>query len=114
LRYPDIGRDSGNAVAGFRMDSERDNARRSSRRRTLKNGKIVLPGSWGTYDCIIKDVSDRGARLRLAESAILPRDFELVFVTEALTYPVQLRWRREREAGVEFSGPARSLSGRGR
>lgn len=92
------------------MVSERGNDRRGVRRRTLKNGKIVLPGSWGTYDCIIKDVSETGARLRLAgESAILPTDFELVFVTEALTYPVHLRWRRNQEAGVEFSGPPRKL-----
>jgi len=81
----------------------------------LKNGKIVLPGSWGAYDCVIKDVSDTGARLRLGgESTILPKDFELVFVTEALTYPVQLRWRRDHEVGVEFSGPPRKLTGRGR
>jgi len=97
------------------MASERGNARRAVRRRTLKNGKIVLPGTWGSYDCIIKDVSDTGARLRLAgESVILPKDFELVFVTEALTYPVHLRWRRDQDAGVEFSGPPRKLTGRGR
>ncbi|MFO0992659.1 MAG: PilZ domain-containing protein [Hyphomicrobiales bacterium] len=97
------------------MDSEQGNARRNVRRRTLKNGKIVLPGSWGTYDCIIKDVSDSGARLRLAgEGAILPTEFDLVFVTEALTYPVHLRWRRDQECGVEFSGPPRKSTGRGR
>lgn len=97
------------------MDSERGNARRGVRRRTLKNGKIVLPGSWGTYDCIIKDVSEIGARLRLGgEGAILPKDFEVVFVTEGLTYPVQLRWRRDQEAGVEFSGPPRKFTGKGR
>ncbi|MBL8893354.1 MAG: PilZ domain-containing protein [Rhizobiales bacterium] len=97
------------------MDLERGNARRNVRRRTLKNGKIVLPGSWGTYDCIIKDVSDSGARLRLAGSgAILPTEFDLVFVTEALTYPVSLRWRRDQDCGVEFSGPPRKATGRGR
>jgi hypothetical protein len=95
------------------MDSERDNARRTLRRRTLKNGKIVLPGSWGIYDCIIKDVSDSGARLRLSgDSVILPTQFELIFVTEGLTYPVHLRWRRDREAGVEFSGPSRKTTQR--
>ena len=97
------------------MDAERGNGRRNVRRRTLKNGKIVLPGSWGTYDCIIKDVSESGARLRLAgESAILPKEFDLVFVTETLTYPVSLRWRRDQECGVEFCGPPRKGSGRGR
>ena len=97
------------------MDLERGNARRNVRRRTLKNGKIVLPGSWGTYDCIIKDVSDSGARLRLAgASAILPTEFDLVFVTEALTYPVNLRWRRDQDCGVEFSGPPRKATERGR
>ncbi|MBL8906240.1 MAG: PilZ domain-containing protein [Rhizobiales bacterium] len=77
----------------------------------MKTGRIVLPGSWGRYDCIIKDVSDTGARLRLAgEGVILPSHFELVFVTEAVVYPVQLRWRRELEAGVEFFGTPRKLT----
>jgi two-component system cell cycle response regulator len=96
------------------MDSERGNARRSVRRRTLKNGKIVLPGSWGEYDCIIKDVSDSGARVRLAgEKAILPNEFDLIFVTEGLVYPVHLRWRRDQDCGVEFSGaPRKTMRGR--
>jgi len=60
------------------MDSDSGKERRKPRRRTLKNGKIVLPGSWGRYDCVIKDVSDKGARITLAgESAILPTEFEL-------------------------------------
>jgi len=97
------------------MDSEREQERRNPRRRTLKNGKVVLPGSWGRYDCVIKDVSDTGARIRVAgESAILPKEFELVFVTEGLAYNVLLKWRRDAECGVEFAGPPRQITPRAR
>ena len=75
----------------------------------------MLPGSWGRYDCVIKDVSEVGARIKLAaESAILPKEFELILLTEAISYPVLLRWRRDAECGVEFTGPAQKVTTRGR
>ena len=73
----------------------------------------MLPGAWVTFDCVIRDVSDTGARLRLgSESTLLPEKFELVFVAEQLAYPAKLRWRRGTECGVEYLGPPRKMAAR--
>jgi hypothetical protein len=95
------------------MNSETAEGRRSQRRRMLKDGRILLPGSWVTYDCVIRDVSETGARLRLAsETMLMPEKFELVFVADQIAYPVKLRWRRNTECGVEYAGPPRKVSAR--
>ena len=74
---------------------------------------MLLAGSWVTYDCSIRDVSETGARIRLAsESVILPKEFELMFVADDISYPVLMRWQRNAEYGVEFSGPARKITSR--
>ena len=87
--------------------------RKSRRRRVLRDGRILLPGSRVTYDCTIRDLSEKGARLRLqSNSVIVPHQFELVLVAEGLAYPVHLKWRKGTEYGVEFMGGPRLVTAR--
>jgi len=84
--------------------------RSQRRRRVLKDGRVLLPGSRVTYDCAIRDLSETGGKIRLQIDSInLPDDFELVFVSESLAYPVRLKWQRGREAGVSFNSEPRSV-----
>jgi len=80
------------------------------RRRVLKDGRVLLPGSRVTYDCVVRDVSESGARFRLQIDSIkLPAEFELVFVAEGIAHPSVLKWQRRREAGVAFNSSPRPL-----
>jgi hypothetical protein len=84
-----------------------------NRKRVLKDGRVILPGSRVTYDCAIRDVSSTGAKIRLQiDSITLPDEFELVFVADSLAYPTIRRWQRGQEAGVAFNGPPRPVKAR--
>jgi hypothetical protein len=66
-----------------------------------------------TYDCSIRDVTAKGARIRLKSDTIaLPATFELVFVVDGLAFPAKNKWRKGPEYGVEFTGPARKITAR--
>lgn len=88
-------------------------SRKNRRPRVLKDGKIVLPGGWITYGCVIRDLTGQGARLRLASAALqLPAEFALIVIADCLSYPATLRWRRGAEIGVEFSGAPKQVAAR--
>ena len=90
-----------------------DDKRSQQRRRTLKDGRVLLPGSRVTYDCAIRDLSETGARIRLqSDSIMLPEQFELVFVADSLAYPAIRKWRRGNEYGVAITGPPRKVTAR--
>lgn len=88
--------------------------RAERRSRTLKSGAVVLT-DWSTIDCVIRDMSAEGARLRFMTVTRLPATFGVMVVGEALVYPAERRWVRGTDVGVRFVGPpkptARNLRG---
>lgn len=73
----------------------------------------MLAGSRVTYDCAIRDFTEKGVRLRLAsDSVLLPPRFELMFVAEGVAYPVEKRWHTGNEYGVAIVGPSRPVTAR--
>jgi hypothetical protein len=80
--------------------------RAERRRRTLKGGAVVL-SDWSTIDCVIRDISATGARLRFMTVTRLPDTFGVMVVGEALVYPAERRWVRGTDVGVRFIGPPR-------
>jgi len=88
-----------------------EDKRNVARRRVLKDGRIILPGSRVTYDCAIRDTSENGARLRLQSDSInLPPEFELVFVADGLAYSAVRKWRRGNEYGVTLAPQPRKVT----
>jgi hypothetical protein len=75
--------------------------RKGSRSRTLKTGRILLPGG-GVMDCAIRDISETGARIRIGAATPLPKRFQLHCVTDATVADAELRWQRGTEAGLAF------------
>ncbi len=81
-----------------------DHDRSSHRRRTLKTGKVVLSDST-VLDCLIRDMSESGARLEFGGPVELPREFRLFVAAANCVFPAELAWQRGLAAGVRFSGP---------
>lgn len=46
------------------------------RRRTFKGGKLIFNKGLSVLDCIIRDLSDDGARLELTTTATIPDQFD--------------------------------------
>jgi hypothetical protein len=83
----------------------------SLRRRTLKEGKVVL-SDWSVLDCLIRDLSETGARLEFGGPTELPQSFRLLIVSSHILVPVDLAWQRGQAAGVHFTGPGRDAPAR--
>jgi hypothetical protein len=56
-------------------------------------------------NCIVRNLSEKGAKLGVSRDAQLPSRFTLCFVLRKLKLPVRLRWRRGDFAGVSFEPP---------
>lgn len=69
--------------------------------RVLGHAQILAPT--GVVNCVIRDLSDTGAKLGVAEAATIPVEFDLWLVQRKLKLRARLKWRRGNFAGVAFS-----------
>jgi hypothetical protein len=66
---------------------------------------VELGGTLPRRECILSDVSDRGARLTLAAPNDLPEEFELLFSADGNRHRYcRVVWRSDAQVGVEFLG----------
>jgi diguanylate cyclase (GGDEF)-like protein len=83
-------------------ERRRGDRRSVARQRVLKRGQIVMPDLCSAVDCTIRDISPRGARLRVEGLFIAPDQFDLVFVSTGEKRRTARRWQKGNEFGVEF------------
>lgn len=83
-------------------------ARKSPRQRTLNGGRLCI-ATGGTIECVIRDVSAEGCKVRLSQPTPLPATLELLMTKTGMIYPAEVRWNKGGEAGLAFTGPARQM-----
>ena len=76
--------------------------RRSPRLRTIKGGSIIF-GLTATIDCIIRNMSDAGASLEVANPGGIPGEFTLLIRPEIIKRKCHVVWRTGRRIGVRFT-----------
>jgi hypothetical protein len=78
--------------------------RRVQRTQVFKSAKIV----WGqsVRDCVVRDISNLGARLSLISTAYIPDKFALTFDAGHTLRPCRTAWRTGAQIGVEFQEAA--------
>jgi diguanylate cyclase (GGDEF)-like protein len=102
-----------------RLIVNRHTDRRSERRRrVLKRGKILVhgiepgeilvPGIEPVIDCMVRDISNNGARLRVDECYAPPDAFVLLIADSGDRRSAKVRWRVRNEIGVQFFASARA------
>ncbi len=69
--------------------------------RVLRRARLVFRQGHSAIDCVILDLSDGGARIRLSGLLAVPRAFELRLDT-GVTYPASVCYRQPDAAGVRF------------
>lgn len=84
---------------------EMDEKRTSRRDRAFRDGKLVVNAGQSLINCIIRDQTERGAKLQVFAPTALPAYFKLLCVTQGTLYPAQVVWRRGNLVGIEFVGP---------
>lgn len=71
------------------------------RSRTLLGAKIVLDGGYSVFDCVVKDISEAGARLKVQNAVSVPETFKLM-ISDGRTFEAVVKWRRIDSVGVSF------------
>jgi len=77
--------------------------RRGTRHRTLKAGKIVVHAHRSVVDCMVRNMSEKGALLVVAGLAGISEKFELMIEATGEQHPCRVVWRGENRLGVEFA-----------
>ena len=75
--------------------------RLSPRRNTMIVATIVYDGGRTRLDCVIRDLSEGGAKLQVATVKGIPQSFDLI-VPRHRPHHCRVRWRALKEMGVQF------------
>lgn len=75
--------------------------RLAPRRNTMIRARIVFNGGRGSADCIIRNLSESGARLELASVGNIPQTFDLIAPGHR-PHSCRVIWRALKELGVSF------------
>ncbi|HHZ11050.1 MAG TPA: PilZ domain-containing protein [Rhizobiales bacterium] len=76
--------------------------RSETRHRVFKGGRLTFNKGYGALECVVRNLSDRGARLALGETTAVPNAFLLEIAGESAPRSARLRWRSPVAVGVEF------------
>jgi hypothetical protein len=84
------------------MEATMLNRRKTQRYPAYLGGRIVFDRQFATIDCLVRNVTEAGARLVFDNTTFVPKTFDLTIPRRNMTYPVHARWRRFGEMGVEI------------
>jgi hypothetical protein len=78
--------------------------RRGSRRqKSFLRGVVYFDNGRSSMDCLVRDISEEGARIMLSESVIVPDAVKLHIPQRAQTRDARIQWRRGDEIGIAFA-----------
>ena len=83
-----------------------DEHRISQRQRQFKRAKLIFNNDQSVIDCVLRDISATGARVRLKGLFDGPKQIVLK-VSDNLTYSADVMWNRNNELGLRFHGEAK-------
>ena len=75
--------------------------RATPRHRVLKRGMLAFSGGGG-LDCTVRNISESGARLDIANPLGIPDTFMLVIETDQFMRRCRAVWSSEQRLGVAF------------
>jgi hypothetical protein len=74
--------------------------RSATRHRVYKRGTISFNGAG--FDCTVRNLSARGARIDVDGLVPLPEHFDLVIESDKVTYRCRMIWSSAQRIGVVF------------
>ena len=77
--------------------------RKLPRQRAYLGGKIVFNNRFSVVDCLVRDVSARGARVECPASVPMAQDVDFVIECKGLEARARMVWRSPTEIGLFFS-----------
>ena len=77
--------------------------RSASRQKSFLQGRIFYNNRRTSVDCLIRDFSEHGARLKFSGTIVTPDVVELYIPNKEESYRAKVQWRNAKEIGVAFS-----------
>lgn len=77
--------------------------RNTTRKKAFLQGRIYFNNRRSALDCLIRDISDTGAKLIFSDSVQTPDSIELYVPQKEQTLRAEVQWRRGEEIGVSFT-----------
>jgi hypothetical protein len=77
--------------------------RKVPRHRTLLGGEVSHNPQYAPVRCVVRNLSEEGARLALDPAALLPAEVEVAITVRAEVRPARVVWRRGESVGVAFT-----------
>jgi hypothetical protein len=77
--------------------------RNSPRQRSLMGASLSFHNGRSTVDCLVRNISESGARLSVSPAVSLPQTIELLIPQKGMTRAARVVWRSESEVGVAFA-----------
>ena len=84
--------------------------RSSARQKSFLQGRIYFNNRRSTVDCLIRDYSETGARLKFSETVAVPEAIELYIPNKEEIHRARVEWRSGDEMGISFGEAVRSPS----
>jgi hypothetical protein len=78
--------------------------RTSSRTRSFLQGRLFYNRRRSSVDCLVRDYSAEGAKLKLSETVAVPEVMELYIPNRDEIHRARVEWRSGDEMGVSFAG----------
>lgn len=91
-------------------NKSKDEHREDDRYRTLRRGRVLINGLQSSFEVVIRDFSEHGARLKLPQVWLVPDGFDLEVLSthgeHEAQYHCEKRWQEGVMVGVHFiAGP---------
>ncbi|MGA3311155.1 MAG: PilZ domain-containing protein [Xanthobacteraceae bacterium] len=87
------------SVAGRKMGERRE----SRRQKSFLRGFVYFDKRRGVTSCLVRDISDEGARIILSETVAIPDVVNLHIPQREQTLRARVQWRRRDEIGLAFT-----------
>jgi hypothetical protein len=80
---------------------------RAARIRARMSAKLILPGGKSSAECIVHNINEGGAFVKLSKPTHLPPKLELMIIKTRMIYSVEVGWNRNSFAGLRFTSTGR-------
>jgi hypothetical protein len=77
--------------------------RRSSRLKSFLGGSVSYANGRSQQECLIRNLSSRGAKLVFDHAVTLPVEFDLLIHKQQRSFRAKVMWHREQEVGVRLA-----------
>ena len=77
--------------------------RQLPRRKSFLRGCLYFNNGRASATCLIRNISDRGARILISHTLNIPDIVELYVTQKAQTIRARVEWRRDDELGLSFA-----------